>query len=64
MVFTGKFSAEKRAYIRLLGKTWKYTAKVADECKVSLPSVYKIWNEKFRKGFSSKEQKQELWGQT
>ena len=50
MVFTGTFSAEKKAYIRLLGKTRTHTAKeVANECKVSLPSVYRIWNTKFTK---------------
>lgn len=50
MVFTGKFSAEKRAYIRLLGKIKTCTAKeVASECNVSVPSVYRIWNEKFPK---------------
>ena len=41
MVFTGIFSAEKKAYIQLSGKTRTHTAKeVANECKVSLPSVY------------------------
>lgn len=63
MVFTGKFSAEKRAYIRLLGKTGRHTAKeVADECKVSLPSVYRIWNNKFSKEFERKQKEQKCGG--
>jgi transposase len=63
MVFTGKFSAEKRAYIRLLGKTRKYTAKeVADECKVSLPSVYRIWNDKFGNDFQVKNKNKDCGG--
>ncbi len=63
MVFTGKFSAEKRAYIRLLGKTRKYTAKeVADECKVSLPSVYRIWNDKFGNDFQGKNKNKNCGG--
>ena len=58
MVFVGKFSAEKRAYIQLLGKTKSYTAKeVADECKVSLASVYRIWNNKFPKDIETKQKK-------
>ena len=63
MVFTGKFSAEKRAYIRLLGKTLKYTAKeVAYECKVSLPSVYRIWNDKFGNDFQAKNKNKNCGG--
>ena len=63
MVFTGKFSAEKRAYIQLLGKTKSYTAKeVADECKVSLASVYRIWNNKFTKDIETKQKKRKCGG--
>ena len=58
MVFTGKFSAEKRAYIQLLGKAKSYKAKeVADECKVSLAIVYRIWNNKFTKDIETKQKK-------
>ena len=63
MVFVGKFSAEKRAYIQLLGKTKSYTAKeVADECKVSLASVYRIWNNKFTKDIETKQKKRKCGG--
>ena len=63
MVFTGKFSAEKRAYIKLVGKTGMHTAKeVAEECRVSLPSVYRIWNEKFKKDFEQKQKNERCGG--
>ena len=63
MVFTGTFSAEKKAYIRLLGKNRTHTAKeVANECKVSLPSVYRIWNTKFTKDTEMKQNKRKRGG--
>ena len=63
MVFTGTFSPEKKAYIRLLGKTRSHTAKeVANECKVSLPSVYRIWNTKFTKDTEMKQNKRKRGG--
>lgn len=56
MAFSGKFSPEKRAYIKLMGKTGTHTAReVADECKVSVPSVYRIWKEKFSKELKRKQ---------
>ena len=63
MVFTGKFSAEKRAYIKQVGKTGMHTAKeVAEECRVSLPIVYRIWNEKFKNDFEQKQKNERCGG--
>ena len=54
-------SAEKRAYIQLLGKTKLYSAKeVADECKVSLASVCRMWNKKFTNDIETKQTKRWL----
>jgi hypothetical protein len=61
IVFTGMFSAQKRAYIKLVGKTGMHTAKeVAEEYRMSLPSVFRIWNEKFKKDFERKRKTKDM----
>lgn len=48
MAFSGMIKPEVRAYIKYLKKIGKQKAnEVANECNVSLATVYRIWNEKF-----------------
>ena len=59
MAFTGRFSLDKRAYIKLAGRTGSQTAKeVAEECKVSLASVYRVWKGKFTTDSEDKRRKE------